>query len=267
MNTIVQRRVQRSRISGFTLGYNLIHAGYPIIEAVQAVLPYVDEVIAVDIGSTDETGQVLKNLGCEVYQIPWGQNGDEVRRQAFDLHSKCKGDLILFFEADEVYDDRLLSDIHWTIEQGQQDIGVYRIQVEANFQRVRWYPHAVHRVFPKGSVQYYPPAPVHCPDYVHLLSVMSGLLWDCSNIFRDQWLARKRQQARWWQHSRRLIVGEHFTLPNEVDEAEEAKRLNESHWTFADTPLAIPDILRPLLGVTDYRQSQACRVMLDSWRD
>lgn len=252
------------KISAFTLAYNPINAGLPIVEAVQAVQPYVDEVLAVNVGSTDGTRKVLQKLGCRIFDLPKPNQGegDPALCEAFGLHTQAKGDLILFFEADEVYDDKLLNEMRWVMERGHTDIGCYRIQVEGNFQRIRWYPHAVHRVFRPGTVQYYPPPPVECPPHVHLLPIEAGLLWDCSNVFRDQWHIRKQQQQHLWTHNRRLMVGEHFTFPNEVDEAEEERRLGEPHWGFSGTPLAIPAGLRPLLGVRDYRESEGVKVLL-----
>ena len=47
-------------ISGFTFAHNAIDSGYPIIEAIDAVMSWVDSLYVVDMQSTDTTRQVLK---------------------------------------------------------------------------------------------------------------------------------------------------------------------------------------------------------------
>jgi len=41
------------KVSGFTFGHNLVEGGYPLVEALLSVYPYVSEMVAVDIESTD----------------------------------------------------------------------------------------------------------------------------------------------------------------------------------------------------------------------
>lgn len=239
------------KISGFTFGYNLISGGYPIVEAVGAVRPYVDEVVAVDCQSTDDTPRVLGLICDRVVSGPaWSERN--IQHKAFDLHREyCQGDIIILFEADEVYDENLLSEIHWTLSRGHTDLGVYRIQVEQNFQRVRSYPEPVYRVFPKGGGNYQN-HPMHCPEGVFILPPDAGLLWDCAGCFRDNWLKRKENQTIVWGSPRHLMVADHFTKSNEISQEEEILHLNDDHWTWKKTPLKLPKILLPLVGKTKY---------------
>lgn len=240
------------KISGFTFGYNLISGGYPIVEAVEAVRPYVDEIVAVDAGSTDETGYVLKHI-CHKCVTGPAWEGRDIQHRIFELHQEyCQGDIIVLFEADEVYDDNLLAEALWAMERGHFDIGVHRIQVTQNFQRIKEYPVPVHRIFPKGGGTYRN-HPTACPEWVTVLPASSGLLWDCSNCFRDNWADRKRGQAQVWGESRSLIVNQHFTMPNEVEYGRELQELEAAYWTWPTTPLNIPDVLKPLVGQTRYR--------------
>lgn len=239
-------------ISGFTFGYNLITGGYPFVEAIAAVFDYVDEIVAVDCQSTDGTKEVLQKVCHRVIDGPsW--EGRDIQHRVFDYHRNCTGDVIIMFEADEVYDDSLLSEILWAIENGFHDIAVYRLQVEQNFQRIREYPRPVHRVFPKGKGSY-GEHPTLCPDYCHVLPPNAGYLWDCSANFRDNYFDRKQQQTVWGE-PRHLLVAKHFTEPNEISVEEELFRLNEPHWLFTETPLKIPKVLRSLLGKTRYEVS------------
>lgn len=238
------------KISSFTFGHNLIEGGYPVVQAVEAIRPYVDEVLAVDVGSTDNTRHVLSRICDRVIDGPAWQ-GRDIQHQVFELHTLCKGDIIIMFEADEVYEDGLLSAILWALERGYADIGVWRIQIEQNFQRVREYPRPVHRVFPKGRGSYRE-HPTNVPDYVHVLPPENGYLWDCSNCYKENWRQRKHNQAKVWGEPRYLMTAKHFAEPNEITETEELMRLDEPHWAFAQTPLAIPSILKMQVGRTRY---------------
>lgn len=241
------------KISGFTFGHNLIEGGYPILEAVNAVRPYVDEVVAVDIESTDDTPRILRRICNRVLTSTW--DGRDTTPRAFLKHVECNGDIIIFFEADEVYDDKLLSEALWAIERGHFNLGVWRIQLSQNFQRCRQYPIPVHRIFPKGGGSYHL-HPTNLPENsrseITIMPQSAGYLWDCSNVFRDNWLQRKKNQAEIWGEPRHLMVAGHFTEPNEISEAEELERLNEEHWTWTHTPFNLPEVLRPLVGRTKY---------------
>lgn len=241
------------RISGFTFGHNLIASGYPIVEAVKAVRPYVDDMVVVDMESTDNTRAVLDQLGCKVYSSPWADatwRGDTVLVQAFNLSLQYCGDVVIFFEADEVYEDRLVAHIRNRLDHdGPRNFAVQRVQVEQNWQRVRWYPIPVHRVFGRGEGSY-PLHPTIPPDYAEVLPPELGYLWDCAACFRDNYAARKNAQAELWGAPRKLRVAKHFAEPNEYQD--EAAYLAEPEWLMRETPLAIPAILRPLLGQTRY---------------
>lgn len=238
------------KLSAFTFGYNLISGGYPIVESVEAIRPYVDEVLAVDCQSTDDTRRILQAICHKVIDGPkW--EGRDIQHQVFELHRQCIGDIIIMFEADEVYDESLLSEIHWAIEKGYTDIGVYRIQVEQNFQRVREYPTPVYRVFPKGG-GYYHKHPIQCPDNVYVLPPTAGYLWDCSNNFKWNWVARQANQALVWGAPRGLAVARHFAEENTITLNWLGPFFEQPHWEFTSTPLNIPAVLRPLLGTTQY---------------
>lgn len=235
------------KISGFTFGYNLIEGGYPFVEAVEAVRGYVDEVVAVDCQSIDGTRQVLDSICHKVIDGPKWQ-GRDIQHEVFEYHKQCQGDLIILFEADEVYDEKLLSSILWEIELGHRDIGVHRIQIEQNFNRVRSYPEPVYRVFPKGG-GYYHKHPTYCPDGVFILPPTAGYLWDCSNNFKQNWQARQANQSLAWGNPHSYAVARHFAESNQMPD----DFFEQSHWDFLDTPLNIPESLRRHLGQSRYK--------------
>lgn len=245
------------KISGFTFGHNLIDSGYPIIEAVEAIQDYVNEVVFVDMQSTDTTRQVVEALGCRVIDGEWGNQAGETLAKAHALHCQCRYDTIWHFEADEVFDDDLAYAIWYSLTNGGSDHNytVYRLQVEQNFQRCRWYSELVHRVFRKGEVK----KVGHTTD-LHsgrrLSIIEGGYLWDCTNIFRDNWLARVEKQAELWNEEPKFRhVPEHFGLPIEIHQNQIQFLLTDKHWEFTTSPFALPDSLRDLVGVTRYSES------------
>lgn len=234
-------------ISGFTFAYNALSGGYPIREAIEAVRPYVDEIVAVDMQSTDGTRELLEAMCDRVVSSAW--DGPHRLKEAFKQHNHCRHDQIIMFEADEVYDDNLLSEVVWAIEKGYFDIGVYRLQLEQNFQRCRWYPIPVHRIFVKGHGSYLQ-HPTNCPVGIHVLPPSAGYLWDCANCFRDNWQQRRRQQADIWGEQPVIAVREHFL--HDVRSVNEGEFLQDELWTWTETPFNLPEILRPLVGRVRY---------------
>lgn len=238
------------KISGFTFGHNLVEGGFPFVESISTVRPYVHEIVAVDIESTDETPKYLNMLCEKVLTSPWG--GRDTTPNAFLKHAECKGDVIIFFEADEVYDESLLDRIMWEIDR-HPHLAVYRLQLEQNFQRCREYPIPVHRIFPKGQGTYHIHPTIFPSDTpVTVLQPTSGYLWDCSNNFKENWYIRKNLQSQIWGPPRYLRVAGHFAEPNEVSPEEERENLQAPHWAYTSTPFNIPDILRKHLGRPKY---------------
>lgn len=241
-------------ISGFTFIHNAIESGYPIVEAIRVVQPLVGEVVVVDMQSTDGTRAILEKLGVTVINGYWGNQAGETLRQAHSQYRQCEGDIIIHFEADEVYDPRLLGEIFSAIQQGVEDIAVHRLQLEQNFQRCRWYPEPVHRVFPRLS---YTRKEGHTTDrhsQATILGPESGYLWDITNCFRDNWLTRVQKQAELWGKAPQYIMTPiHSCLPADISEAEAQRWLyGGRHWEWTETPFNIPDILKPLVGMVRY---------------
>lgn len=241
-------------LSGFTFIHNGIEGGYPFIEAIYSVWPFLDEIVVIDADSDDGTLDVLLQMGDKVRVIDarWGNRAGETLARLHAMNELCRGDVIVHFEADEVWDPNLLGVVTYQIRYGQgRDFVVYRIQVEQNFQRVRWYPWPVHRVFPRGSVKKIGES-TNRHGQAMVVSADHGLLWDCTNCFRDDWLGRIKNQSilRNQEALNLLAVPNHANGPNRVDDIDQF--LAQPHWTYTTSPLALPDILRPLVGRTSY---------------
>lgn len=240
-------------ISGFSFVHNAFTGGYPILEAIRVVEPYVDEMIVINCQSTDETKEALLRHGVTVIDGPWGSNAGETLAEIHALHAKhCQGDTIIHFEADEVFDENLIYIISNSIKEGLNDLAVYRLQVESNFQRCRWYPELVHRVFPQGSVIKVGASTNRHNEAVEIPPEM-GFLWDCTNVFRDTYFNRVNQNAKLWGTDPQYIMTPLHTIHESRLTFEQAnEELSKDYWTWAISPFDLPEVLKPLVGMTRY---------------
>lgn len=246
------------KISGFTFIHNALEGGYPLAEAIRVVSDYTDEIVAVDMQSTDGTREILLHkLGVRTLNGFWGNEAGKTLRQAHSLYRECRGDIIIHFEADEVYDPNLLENVHHLLQQGVEDIAVYRLQLEQNFQRCRWYPEPVHRVFPRVAVTRKDGHTTDRHDLATILGPENGYLWDITNCFRDNWMNRVQKQAELWNKEPQYIMTPiHSCLPADISKHDAQQWLyGGQHWEWTRTPFDIPEILKPLVGLTKYEAS------------
>jgi hypothetical protein len=260
--------------SGFTFIHNALESGYPIVEAIRAVQPYVDEVVVVDMASTDGTRDLLERMGMQqVYDVArnhtvplkildgeWGNAAGETLRLAHSQYIECAGDVIVHFEADEVFENRLIRSVMGYIKAGVPEttnLAIHRLQIEQNFQRCRWYPEPVHRVFPRTGGAKKEGHTTDQHDKAFVLMPKNGYLWDCTNCFRDNWFRRVEKQAELrGAEPQYVMVPLHALQDAELSEAEAQFGIyGAKHWAWIETPFAIPEILRPLLGMVKYEPS------------
>lgn len=194
-------------------------------------------------------------ISVRIIDGKWDYKAGETLANAHWLHTQCEGNVIIHAEADEIYDKSLLNKIKIEIQKGNHNISVQRIQIEQNFQRVRWYPHWVHRVFPKGSVKKVGETTdkKDCSDMIYLNGEY-GYLWDLTNCFKEQWLNRikKQSELRNGEQLNTLYAPEHINLPNRLQLDDSQDYFDNPLWTAKTTPLKIPEILLPLVGKTKY---------------
>ena len=260
----------RVKVSGFSFIYNGVNAGYPFVQAIQAIQPHVDEMVVVDMESTDETRQVLEKLGVRIIEGTWlPRQAGPCLGQNLLLNEECEHDIIWQCEADEVYAGDLARQVSYEIQENHRtEIAVYRLQVEQNFQRCRWYPTPVHRIFKRGTaVKNGETTMLHREQGANAVFEMPperGFLWDVTNCFRDDWVARIKQQAELWdgQPRYRYVPDRFVSAPVECSEEKIPAFLSQRRWTWTRSPFDLPDILKPLVGITDYREYLKCLGLL-----
>jgi len=103
----------KARITCFTITRNVLSQGYPFLEVVVQALPVCDELLVGDGGSTDGTLELLRKLEelnpkIKVYVDPWPGRGFayDLRWATNRMLERCKGDYILYIQANEVIHER-----------------------------------------------------------------------------------------------------------------------------------------------------------------
>ena len=103
----------KPRISCFMIVRNTLSQGYPFVEAIAQALPVCDEMLVGDGGSTDGTLEILRRLEqlnpkIRVYVDPWpGKSfAHDLRWATNTLMQKCKGEYILYIQANEIIHEK-----------------------------------------------------------------------------------------------------------------------------------------------------------------
>lgn len=125
-----------------------------IRETLESVLPYVDQLVVVDSGSTDQTVPIVRSFGVQVTPFEWADDFSIARNVAIE---KATGDWILFLDSDETF--------HWThpdlslkefLAVNDSFTGVYALpcrNIEQATGEMQTWSHA-ERLFPRGRYTY-----------------------------------------------------------------------------------------------------------------
>lgn len=244
-----------------------------IFESVASILPFVDEFIIMDLGSTDGTLDYLQEIAGTNPKIKL-LNGEfpTIDAGAFatlanDLIAECKHDNVLYFQADEIWHHDLLRLMAAEFDWGNFDLSFWRIQYRDNWQRVKWFPHPVHRVGPKNDFNFVGDGMTSDRTWdAHLCSQYNGgwfikwgnlgqegvkpyvneMIMDVSLVggFRDNIIERRALHAPFW-HEEPTIEGKPASQWAREAEA-------NGDWVRTDTPYNLPQIMRFHVGKTRY---------------
>lgn len=89
-----------------------------IKQSIESYKDIVDEIIILDTGSTDNTIQICKDLGCKVYEVKWEDDFSLARNQVIE---KVHYPYILFLDADEYFEPKLTLDDKKYLEKAMFD--------------------------------------------------------------------------------------------------------------------------------------------------
>lgn len=118
-------------------------------------LTFVDEIVLVDMQSSDRTLEVAKKYHCKIFAAPKDTGYVEPARN-FSL-SKAKGDWLLVLDADEEIGSQLAKTILNTIEQARADVYfIARANIIFNqvIEHSGWWPDYQARLFRKGKLKW-----------------------------------------------------------------------------------------------------------------
>lgn len=126
----------------------------------------VDEIIVIDMQSSDKTVRIAKELGAKVYSVPDYNSPDPVRNYGINM---AKGKWILVLDADERLPKSLSKTIIKIIKEDKYDvveIPYKNIHYGKWIKHTGWWPDYQDRVFKKGYVE--------CPKTIHTRYKIKG---------------------------------------------------------------------------------------------
>lgn len=270
--------MNRYPISGCTFIRDAIKGAFYLFESMAMMLPLVDDMHVMDMGSTDGTLELLHiiaraneriHIHAKDYTSKW--NTPHVLSYASnDVVAFARHDNVLFWQADEIWHEHLVQTMVDIFEQGVFNMTFWRYQLRDNFQRVHWLPHIVYRAGPRSMFHWsgnsmnpdkiigaktcgghgggWPqwsgkdPASIPAAD----IPTRDMILDVCSfGAPRDNIVYRRGLHHPLWGQSRFIIEGQ---TPNEWQREANANPV----WTRQDTPYDIPNIVRWHVGRTSY---------------
>ncbi|MGH7274769.1 MAG: hypothetical protein ACREIQ_09965 [Nitrospiria bacterium] len=240
-------------------------------ESLASWLPFVDQFIIMDLVSIDGTWETLceiagANPKIELRRRPWPRIDAGVFADlANDLIQMCRHEHVIYFQADEVPHQNLLRLAEQRFREGQFDLSFWRIQFRDNFQKIKWFPHLVHRVGHKEKFnfvgdgmtsdrtwdakicssfggEYFPrwggmqPAEIPVSEMITDVSLVGG--------FRDNIIERRALHAPFWH--------EEPTIEGKPAAEWAAAAMANPDWTRPESPFDLPQILRWHVGGTRY---------------
>jgi glycosyltransferase involved in cell wall biosynthesis len=144
-------------LSGCVFIKDTFRGAFCLFESMHQLLPLCDEFIVMDLGSTDGTLEILKeiedcNPKVKVVQqsFPY-QDAAVFATLANDLIAMCSYPSVLYYQSDEIWHEDLVELTRQALDEGKRDLSFWRVQLKYNFQYIKWYPHPVHRIGSKDN--------------------------------------------------------------------------------------------------------------------
>jgi len=142
----------RHDISAATFIKDNISGAFCLFESMACYLHLVEDMTIIDLGSTDGTLRILQDIAATNPRIRVIQSHfSKVDAGAFaDVANDCvaswQRDSGLFWQADEIPHEDMLTLLDQKLSEGVRDLAFWRYQLKENFQLMKWPPHPVHRL-------------------------------------------------------------------------------------------------------------------------
>jgi glycosyltransferase involved in cell wall biosynthesis len=271
---------------------NTFTGGFCLPESMAQFMPFVDEMVIMDLGSTDGTVEFLQDIADHnpkvklilEHNFPF-TDANVFAHLANDLVDFCHNPHIIYWQSDEIWHHDLLRLMAKKFEAGKFDLSFWRIQYANNFQYVKWFPHLVHRVGTKGddfnegkrnfefngdgmnTTRSWDAA--ICSNYggemfpkwgdlgqQGIKDFTNEMITDVSLLgaFRDLIPDRRRMHAPFWHEEPTIPYynKNNGQQPHMVESEWYAKALGDEDWTKTQSPYSLPKLLQWHVGKTRY---------------
>ncbi len=147
-------------LSGCVFIRNCFKGAFCLFESMYQLLPLCDEFIVMDLGSDDGTLEALKDIERHnpkirlVHSTFYEQDAAIFAKLANDLIGQCNYSNVLYYQSDEVWHEELVKSTNDALNEGEFDLSFWRVQLKYNFQQIKWFPHPVHRIAPRGDFNF-----------------------------------------------------------------------------------------------------------------
>lgn len=145
-------------VTGTTFIRNAFDGGFPLFESMATVLSLVDSFILVDMGSTDGTLETCQEIAkhnnrITIHQHKWSNPNDAsaFADVANDCVNLCPTENVTYYQADEIFHQKLIRDMREQYQNGIYEMTFERIQLSRGWQVIKWLPHCVCRSLKKGK--------------------------------------------------------------------------------------------------------------------
>lgn len=147
-------------LSGCVFIRNCFKGAFCLFESMYQLLPLCDEFIIMDLGSDDGTLEALKEIEVHnpkvriVHGTFYEQDAAIFAKLANDLIGMCNQPNVLYYQSDEIWHEDLIKLTRAALDEGKRDLSFWRVQLQNNFQQIKWFPHPVHRIAPRGNFDF-----------------------------------------------------------------------------------------------------------------